>query len=390
MPNTKTDMPFLPFSRPTISDAAIAEVVDCLKSGWITTGPRTEKFEKMLSEYLHNSHVLALTSGTACLHLAFLGLKLKPTDEVIVPAMTFVGTFNTVILGGGKPVLVDVDHTYNIDVTLIEKAITKNTKAIAPVHLTGLAADLDPIYDIAKKHNLRVVEDAAQAIGTKYKNKLIGSFGDTQIFSFHPNKNMTTGEGGCISTSDPELAKFIKVMRFHGIDRDAFNRFSKEGSQHYDVIAPGFKYNMLDMQAAMGIHQLPELDKFNARRKILAQRYYDEMHDWPEWTLPPNPKEVEGHSWHLYAPLINPDKAKMSRDEFLDKMKHEHNIGIGLHYDAPYLYSYYREKYGFAENQFPQAKTIGDRIMSLPLFPTMTEAEQDRVIDAMKKIFGRT
>ncbi len=389
MHNTKTDLPFLPFSKPSLSDAAIQEVVECLKSGWITTGPRTQQFEEMLGQYLSCPHVLAMTSGTACLHLAFLSLELKPTDEVIVPAMTFVGTFNTVILGGGKPVLVDVDHTYNIDVSKIEAAITKNTKAIMPVHLTGLAADLDSVYEIAQKYNLRVIEDAAQAIGTKYKNKLLGSFGDTQIFSFHPNKNMTTGEGGCLTTRDEKLAKFIKVMRFHGIDRDAFNRFSKEGSQHYDVIAPGFKYNMLDMQAALGIHQLPELEKFNARRKVLAQRYYDQLRDWPEWTLPPNPKDVDGHSWHLYAPLINPEVAKKTRDEFMNIMKHEYNIGIGLHYDAPYLYSYYRNTYGFAENQFPMAKTIGERIMSLPLFPAMTDAEHDRVIDAMKKIFGR-
>jgi dTDP-4-amino-4,6-dideoxygalactose transaminase len=391
LPNTKIDLPYLPFSRPTISEAAIQEVVDCLRSGWITTGPRTEKFEKMLSAYLHNPNVLALTSGTAALHLSLLSLNLKPMDEVIVPAMTFVGTFNTVVIAGGKPVLVDVDlKTYNIDITQIEKNITQNTKAIMPVHLTGLAADLDPIYALAKKYNLRIIEDAAQAIGTQYKNKLIGSFGDTQIFSFHPNKNMTTGEGGCVATSDPELAKFIKVMRFHGIDRDAFNRFTKEGSQHYDVIAPGLKYNMLDMQAALGLHQLPELDNFNAARKKLAQRYYDVLKDWPEWTLPPNPKDTDGHSWHLYAPLINPDKAKISRDDFINTMKHHYNIGIGLHYDAPYLYSYYTKNYGYTPDSFPHAKKIGENIMSLPLFPLMTEQEQDRVIDAMKKIFGRT
>jgi len=387
LPNT--NLPFLPFSRPTISEAAIQEVVDCIKSGWITTGPRTQKFEEMLSAYLHNPHVLALTSGTAALHLCLLGLKLKPTDEVIVPAMTFVGTFNTVVIAGGKPVLVDVDDTYNIDVTKLEKALTKNTRAIMPVHLTGLSTDLDPIYDLAKKYNLRVIEDAAQAIGTKYKNKLIGSFGDTQIFSFHPNKNITTGEGGCVATSDPDLAQFIKIMRFHGIDRDAFNRFTKEGSQHYDVVAPGFKYNMLDMQAALGIHQLPELDNFNLARKKLAQRYYDLLCDWPEWTLPPNPKDCDGHAWHLYAPLINPEKAKVSRDDFINSMKHEHNIGIGLHYDAPYLYDYYVKNYGFKKDDFPKAKKIGENIMSLPLFPSMTESEQDRVIESMKKIFGR-
>jgi len=380
---------FLPFSRPTISQAAIDEVVDCIKSGWLTTGPRTKKFEEMLQAYFQAPHVLALTSATAGLHLALLALNMQPGDEVIVPAMTFVGTFNTIVLAGGKPVLVDVDlKTYNIDPVEIEKAITSKTRAIMPVHLTGLSADLDAIYAIANKHNLRVIEDAAQAIGTKYKNKLIGTFGDTQIFSFHPNKNMTTGEGGCVVTRDDAMAKTIKVMRFHGIDREAFNRFSKEGSQHYDVIAPGLKYNMLDMQAALGIHQLPELEKFNARRTVLAQRYYELFKDWPEFTIPPNPKTVEGHSWHLYAPLINPDKAGIDRDGFLQQMK-ENNIGIGLHYDAPHLYKYYREKFGYKKGDFPNAETIGEHVMSLPLFPLMTEADQDRVVKTARMIFDK-
>jgi len=381
---------FLPFSKPDLSDAAINEVIACLKSGWITTGPRTKKFEEMLADYLGAPHALALTSGTAGLHLSLLALNLKRDEEVIVPAMTFVGTLNTVIIAGGKPVVVDVDpNTYNIDPVAIEKAITPKTRAIMPVHLAGLSADLDAIYTLAKKYNLRVIEDAAQAIGTRYKNKLIGSFGDTQIFSFHPNKNITTGEGGCVTTRDPELAKQISIMRFHGIDRDAFNRFSKEGSQHYDVIAPGFKYNMLDMQAALGIHQLPELEKFNAARKKLAQRYYALLHHWPEWTLPPDPETCEGHAWHLYAPLLNIEKAGMTRDEFIHKMKHEHNIGIGLHYDPPHLYQYYQKNFGYKKNDFPHAEKIGERIMSLPLFPLMTESDQDRVINAMKIMFNR-
>ena len=265
---------FLPFSKPCIDEAAIQEVLDCLNSGWLATGPRVKQFTDDLKAYLSAPYVLPMTSGTAALHLSLLGIDLKPGDEVITTPMTFVATANTIVLAGAKPVFVDAElDSYNIDVSKIEAAITPKTRAILPVHYAGLPVDLDPIYDIAKKHNLRVIEDAAHAIGAEYKGKRIGSFGDTQIFSFHPNKNMTTGEGGAVSTRDEKLAKMIEILRFHGIDREAWNRFSKEGSQHYDVIAPGFKFNMLDLQAALGIHQLASLDDFIEKRTKLAHRY---------------------------------------------------------------------------------------------------------------------
>lgn len=380
---------FLPFAKPWFNQAAIDEVVACLQSGWITTGPRVQKFEEQLKDYLGAPEVLALSHATAGLQLAFQGLNLQPGDEVITTAMTFVATFNTICLSGAKPVLVDIDpHTYNMDVTKIEAAITPRTKAIAPVHFTGLPVDLDPIYALAKKYHLRVIEDAAQAIGTQYKGKLIGSFGDTHAFSFHPNKVMTTGEGGCIATSDPQLAKYIKQQRFHGIDRDSFNRFSKEGSQHYDVSAPGYKYNMMDMQAALGIHQLAMLEEIISRRIHLAERYLSIFKDWPEITLQGIPSYAHRHIWHLFTVLINPDKAGVSRDEFMQRMK-EHNIGTGLHYEAPHLYSYYRHTFGYKRGDFPHAEILGERIVSLPLFPQMTEAEQDRVIATMATIFGK-
>jgi dTDP-4-amino-4,6-dideoxygalactose transaminase len=379
---------FLPFSRPTITKEAIDDVVACLKSGWIATGPRVKQFEEMLQNYFDAPHVLAVTSGTAGLHLALLGLDLKPGDEVITSSLTFVADLNTIVLAGAKPVLVDIDNSYNMDVNQVADAITPRTRAIIPVHFTGLSVDLDPIYELANKHNLRVIEDACQAIGSSYKNKLIGSFGDTQIFSFHPNKNITTGEGGCIVTRDPALAKKMSVLRFHGIDRDAFNRFTKQGSQHYDVIAPGLKYNMLDLQGVLGIHQLPELDNYIKRRTELADRYNDLLKNWPEWTLPHTPHYLHKHSWHLYTPLINPEVAGIDRDTFLQVMK-DHNIGVGLHYDCVHLYSYYRENFGFKPGDFPKAENTCPRIMSLPLFPLMTDADQDRVITAMKKIFKR-
>jgi dTDP-4-amino-4,6-dideoxygalactose transaminase len=378
---------FLPFSRPSISQAAIDEVVTCLKSGWITTGPRVRQFEDDLKTYLGAPLVLALTSATAGLHLVLTALKLKPGDEVITTPMTFAATLNTIVLAGGRPVLVDVEPgTYNMDVAKIEKAVTKHTRAIMPVHFAGLPVDLDPLYDIAKKHNLRVIEDAAHAIGTEYKSRRIGSFGDIQVFSFHPNKNMTTGEGGCVATRDEKLASDVALLRFHGMDREAWNRFGKKGSQHYEIITPGYKYNMMDIQAALGLHQLKQLDGFIERRTVLALRYQKVLADWPQWTLTSAPSYPHLHAWHLYTPLINPDVSKIDRDAFMQGMK-ERNIGTGLHYRAVHLYPYYRDQFGFKRGDFPNAESISDRIVSLPLFPAMTDADQDRVIAAMKDLF---
>jgi dTDP-4-amino-4,6-dideoxygalactose transaminase len=380
---------FLPFSRPTISQEAIDEVVACLKSGWITTGPRVKQFEEDLKAYLSAPHALALSSATAGLHLVLAAMKLAPGDEVITTPMTFAATLNTIVLTGGKPVLVDVEPgTYNMDVTRIEKAVTKRTRAIMPVHFAGLPVDLDPLYAIAKKHNLRVIEDAAHAIGTEYKGKRVGSFGDIQVFSFHPNKNMTTGEGGCVVTRDAKMADDVALLRFHGMDREAWNRFGKKGSQHYEIIAPGYKYNMMDMQAALGLHQLKALDGFIKRRTELALRYQNLLAGWPQLSLPAAPAYSHLHAWHLYTPLVNPDAAGMDRDAFMQGLK-DRNIGTGLHYRAVHLYPYYREQFGFKRGDFPIAESISDRIVSLPLFPTMTDADQDRVIAALADLFKR-
>ncbi len=387
-PDTKEE-PFLPFSRPAISRAAIDEVVACIESGWITTGPRVKQFEQDIARYVSAPHALALSSATAGLHLVLAALDLKPGDEVITVPMTFAATLNTIVLTGGKPVLIDVERdTYNMDIGRLERAVTKRTRAIMPVHFAGAPVDLDPLYEIAQRHGLRVIEDAAHAIGTVYKGRRIGAFGDTQVFSFHPNKNMTTGEGGCVVTRDDELAQRVALLRFHGMDREAWNRFGKSGSQHYEIIAPGYKYNMMDMQAALGLHQLRELDRFIARRTELAQRYLRLLKDWPQWTLPKTAAFAQQHAWHLFAPTLNIDVAGMDRDTFMTRMK-ERNIGTGLHYRAAHLYPYYMEHYGFKPGDFPNAEAIGERIVSLPLFPTMTDAEQDRVVAAMADVFGR-
>lgn len=378
---------FLPFSRPSISQAAIDDVVSCLKSGWITTGPRVAQFTDDLKEYFCAPHALLLTSATAGLHLSLLAMELEPGDEVITSPLTFAATLNTIVLAGGKPVLVDIDpHTFNMDMNLLEQAITERTRVILPVHFAGLPIDLEPLYEIATRQDLRVLEDAAHAIGSEYKNKKIGSFGDTQVFSFHPNKNMTTGEGGCVVTRDPKLAEQITRLRFHGIDRQAWNRYGKSGSQDYEIVMPGYKYNMMDIQAALGIHQLKELAGFIARRQELANRYQEALSDWPQWTLPQAPAYDHLHSWHLFTPLINEEIANIDRNEFMQAMK-EKNIGTGLHYRAVHLYPFYRQAYGFKLGDFPNAEDVCDRIVSLPLFPGMTDADHDKVLDVMYSIF---
>ncbi len=245
---------------------------------------------------------------------------------------------------------------------------------------------MDVLYALDHQYDLRFIEDAAHAIGTEYKGKRIGSFGDTQVFSFHPNKNMTTGEGGCVVTRDQKLADQIARLRFHGIDRQAWNRYGKSGTQDYEVVLPGYKSNMMDLQAAIGIHQLQELSGFISRRNVLAKRYQEALSDWKQWTLPQAPAYDHLHSWHLYTPLINEDVANIDREQFMQAMK-EKNIGTGLHYRAVHLYPYYRQAFGFNLGDFPNAENVCERIVSLPLFPTMTDAEHDRVLDVMYSIF---
>lgn len=379
---------FLPFSKPSISDAAIEEVVACLKSGWITTGPKVAEFTEALKDYFKTPYVLPLMSATTGLHFSLLALNLEPEDEVITTPLTFAATLNAIVLAGAKPVLVDIDpETFNIDLNLVEAAITKKTRVILPVHFAGLPIDLDALYEIAEKYSLRVIEDAAHAIGSEYQGQRIGSMGDTQVFSFHPNKNMTTVEGGCVVTRDQELAEQIARLRFHGIDRQAWNRYGKSGNQDYEVVLPGFKSNMTDVQAAIGIHQLRELDSFIIRRNELANRYQEALSDWPQWTLPKRPSYEHLHSWHIYTPLIHQEVTHFSRDEFMQAMK-EKNIGTGLHYRAVHLYPYYRETFGFKPGDFPHAENVCERIVSLPLFPSMTDAEHDRVLDVMYGIFN--
>jgi dTDP-4-amino-4,6-dideoxygalactose transaminase len=370
-------MNFLPFARPTIDEETIAGVAEVLRSGWITSGPKVQEFEQALSDYLGGRIVRTFTSATGALEVALQACGIGPGHEVIVPAMTFAASANVVMRVGAKPVFVDVElATRNLDPARLEAAITPQTRAIMPVHFAGLAVAMDRIYDVAERHHLRVIEDAAHAIGTRWNGKRIGSFGDLVSFSFHPNKNMTTIEGGALSLpSDAEL-KAVELQRFHGLRRDP------DGTA--DVLLPGGKYNLSDVAARIGLSQLKQLEAFNARRRVLVARYFERMRTDPPCLLPAHGDD--GHIWHIFAPLLPLDHLRLSRGEFIRAM-HERGIGVGVHYPALHLFTAYR-KLGYKEGDFPNAEKIGRETVTLPLFPTMELSDVDRVCDAVAEVLG--
>ena len=368
-------MDYLPFTKPTLDEATIQGVVEVLRSGWLASGPNVHALEKALSEYLDGRIVRTLTSATGALEVALQVCGIGTGDEVITPAMSFAATPNVIMRVGARPVFVDVDlDTRNIDLNQAEAAITPRTKAIMPVHFSGLPVDMDALYDIAKRHNLRVIEDAAHAIGSSWQGKRIGSFGDIVSFSFHPNKNMTTIEGGALSFADPDEAKRFDLLRFHGISRDA------EGNM--DVSVAGGKYNLSDVAARVGVGQLPLLDGFNARRRELVAHYFTHFDTDPACLLPA--RGDEGHSWHMFAPLLPLDQLNISRKQFIDAM-HQRGLGVGIHYPALHLFSLYREL-GYQEGDFPNAEKIGRETVTLPLFPAMTTEDVERVCATVKEI----
>ncbi len=377
---------FLPFSVPTIEEDEIAEVVDSLRSGWITTGPKVLRFEEDFKKYIGAPYAVAVNSGTAGLHISLMASGISDADEVITSPMTFAATINTIVLQRAKPVFVDIDpDTLNIDTGGIEKKITKNTKAIIPIHFAGQPCDMDKIIDIAKKYNLTVIEDAAHAIGTEYKKIKIGNISNLSVFSFHPIKNITTGEGGMITTKDEGLADKLRLLRFHGISKEAWKRYGKEGSPQYEILLPGLKYNMLDIQAAIGIHQLKKLDRFIEIRKRIVEKYDNALKDIPEIIIPGRVNYECLHAWHLYIIKLRLEMLKISRNEFIDELKKE-NIGTGIHFTAVHLNHFYEKEYGFKRGDFPNAEFASDRIISLPLYPLMKDEDVLYVIDKIKKI----
>jgi dTDP-4-amino-4,6-dideoxygalactose transaminase len=377
---------FLPFARPAIGSEEIAELLDSIQSGWITTGPKVERFASDFASYIGAKFAAPLSSATAGLHLALLAHGIGEGDEVITTPMTFAATLNVIVLCGATPVLADIDReTLQIRIEEIERKITPRTKAILPVHFVGQPADLDPILDLASRHDCAVIEDAAHALGTEYKGRRIGSFPTTSVFSFHPNKNITTGEGGMVATGDEEVFEKVSLLRFHGMDRNAWKRFDKSGSPRYDITIPGYKYNMMDIQAALGIHQLPRLEGFIQERRRRALAYQEAFRDLPGLLLPRAVPYPARHAWHLYTPLLDIDRLEIDRDRFLAELKGR-NIGAGLHYTAAHEFSYYAETFGWKPNDYPQAHFVSERILSLPLFPGMTDADQADVVEAVRDV----
>ena len=378
---------FLVFGSPKIEQEEIDEVVECLKSGWIGTGPRVNKFENAFCDYIGSKYAIALNSCTAALHLSMLISDVSIGDEVITTPMTFAATANAILHTGAKPIFVDVEKdSMNIDPTLIEKVISPKTKAILPVHFAGRPCNMDHIMEIAQKNNLLVIEDAAHAVEAKYKGKKIGNIGDMTCFSFYVTKNLVTGEGGMITTNNEEWSKKIKIRALHGMTSDARMRYANESYKHYQVIAPGFKYNMMDIQASLGIHQLKRLDKNFDRRKEIWNIYNKAFENLPITT--PSEEKDTVHGRHLYTLLLDLDNLKISRDEFLGEIVRE-NIGVGVHFISLHLQPYYKETFGFKKDDFPNSAFISERTVSIPFSAKLTEKDVQDVINAITKVLNR-
>lgn len=380
---------FLPFSLPEIGEEEIEEVVDSLRSGWVTTGPKAKRFEEDFAAYLgSNVKALAVNSATSGLHLALEAVGVKAGDEVIIPSYTFTATAEVVRYLGAVPVFVDSDPvTLNIDVQAFEAAITSKTKAVMPVHFAGLACEMSEIIAISKKHNIKIVEDAAHAFPSRYQGDLIGNLDtDVTVFSFYANKTMTTAEGGMLVSRNPEIIDRCKIMRLHGISRDAFDRYSsKKPSWFYEVVEPGFKYNMPDISAAIGIHQLKKIDRFHEKRIEMAQVYDEALKDLP-LILPARSENIADHAWHLY-PIRLKAEVQISRDEFILRMS-EYNIGCSVHFIPLHRHPVWRDGFALTPEQFPNAEAAFQRIASIPLYTKMTEEDQLRVIIAIKQVLS--
>lgn len=381
---------FLPFALPEIGEEEINEVISALRSGWVTTGPKTKQFEADFTQFLGESNIesIAVNSATSGLHLALEAVGIGPGDEVIVPTYTFTATAEIVRYLGATPIMVDVDaNTFNMTADSFGAAITDRTKAVVPVHFAGLACEMDPIISMARQRNIKIIEDAAHALPTLYNGRLIGTLdSDITVFSFYANKTMTTGEGGMVVTRDPELAKRCKVMRLHGISRDAFDRYvSTKPSWFYEVIAPGFKYNMPDIAAAIGIHQLKRLPDFQKKREKMADLYIQAFQGLP-LQMPSLATGCSTHAWHLFPVKLMPE-AGLKRERFIELMA-ELGIGCSVHFIPLHLHPYWRDTYGLQPEMFPVAQKIFEQEVSLPLYTKMTDSDQQRVIDAVKKVLA--
>jgi dTDP-4-amino-4,6-dideoxygalactose transaminase len=376
---------YLVFGQPLIEDAEIDEVVRSMRSAWLGTGPKVARFEELIASYKGVKHAVALNSCTAGLHLSFLALDLKPGDEVIVPAMTFCATINGVIHAGATPVLADVEPgTFNIDVDQVRRRLTSRTKAIVPVHFAGRPCDMSALRSIAEERDLRIVEDCAHAIETEYRGEKAGALGDLGVLSFYSTKNIVTGEGGMVLTDDSALAARIKVLALHGMSQDAWKRFSDDGYKHYDVQEVGYKYNMMDLQAAIGMHQITRVDRYWERRRDVWNRYNEAFADLPAGTPAPIDPSSR-HAFHLYTLLIDEKNSPVSRDEFIFAL-HKRGIGTGVHYRSIPEYSVYQQRFGWSPEYYPTSAEIGRRTVSLPLSARLSDADVDNVIRTVRGV----
>ena len=378
---------FLVFGNPMIEQDEIDDVVDSMKSGWLGTGPKVIRFQEAFREYIGSKHALAVNSWTSGMHLGLIVAGIGPGDEVITTPMTFAASVNVILHSGATPVFVDVSlPDMTIDVNQIEDKITPRTRAILPIHFAGRPCNMDVIMDIAHRHDLLVIEDAAHAIEGMYHGQKIGNIGHLTGFSFYVTKNIVTGEGGMITTNNDEWAEKIQVYGLHGMSKGAWQRYSDDGYKHYAVVYPGYKYNMMDIQAAIGYHQLQRIGRYLGMREHIWQRYDKAFQDLPVITpLPPEPDTV--HARHLYTLLLDIDRLKITRDEFLQRM-HERNIGTGVHFISVHQHPYYRETFGFQTNDFPTATYISERTVSLPLSAKLTDEDVADVIAAVRDALG--
>lgn len=378
---------FLPFGAPQIGEEEIAEVVATLRSGWIGTGPKTQRFEEQFADYVGAKHAVAVNSCTAGLHLSLLVLGIGPGDEVITSPLTFAATANVIEHVGATPVFVDIDRvTLNINAQNIAAAITPRTKAIIPVHFGGLACDMDTILEIARQHNLIVITDAAHAVGTRYRGRDVGSIAHLTNFSFYPNKNMTTIEGGMVTTDNDEWDELLRIYRLHGLSRDAWKRFGSKRLMMSNATVAGYKYNMTDVQAALGTHQLRKLEGFLTLREEYACLYDEAFRKMRGVTLQPRPTDsANRHALHLYVLILDSEQFSVTRNDIIDALLAE-NIGAALHYRALHTHPLYKNKYGFQPQDFPHAYYIGERILSLPLSPSMSRSDANDVIQGVTKV----
>jgi dTDP-4-amino-4,6-dideoxygalactose transaminase len=373
---------FLPFAAPHITEAEIEEVADTLRSGWLSVGPKTKRFESEFAATVNATHAVACSSATAALHLALDAVGVKPGDEVIVPDYTFTASAMVIVHAGARPVIVDVSpRTCNLDPEAFAAAITPATRAVIVVDIAGLAADLDPIMEIARAHNIAVIEDAAHAYPSTYKGRMIGSIADITAFSFYATKTLAVGDGGMLTTNNAEYGARAATMALHGISRDAWKRYSAQGSWFYEVLAPGFKYNMTDISAAIGLQQLARREWLWERRRHIAARYMAAFSGVDALETPPD-SERDQHAWHLYMLRLKRDALRIDRAEFIERLN-ALNIGVSVHFIPLHLHPYYRDTWGAEASAFPVATDEYEREISLPIYPGMSDSDVDDVIQAV-------